>query len=187
MDERLIRTMREAGASEGCIRDLAARLNERRRAIPLGAVTCPACGSRALRNDYACGACGSVKARRERRFWGWVFERDQGGEGRPKPEKPLPQRLPSVELPSDSRQFRWVSIDEPSCRILSEWLVTSGGAGVVVVAEWAFEAVRWAKILLGLGETAGATWISLGLTWAPATSSREREHELRPVFEEVAR
>lgn len=185
MDERLIRSLREAGASEACIQDLIARLDARSRRIPLGIVACPACGSRPLRYDYACGACGQVKARRQRRFWQYVMEREEGGTGRPKPRKPRPQQLPKVDRPGEILVLL-DPLPEPPPPPRFEWLVQSGHGGIVLVAEWAFEAVRWAKILLGAGETAGATWICLGPTDQPVSVKKDKEHELRSVFEEVA-
>lgn len=44
---------------------------------------CPACGRRAMRNDYTCGHCSKLKAERPKLFWQYTSEREQGKQGRP--------------------------------------------------------------------------------------------------------
>lgn len=157
--------MKAAGLSDVAIAAIQQRMTPRPR-IRLGETTCPGCGGRIQKYDYACGACSSIKAKRQRKFWQFVIEREEGtGQGRPKPEKARPQQLPaSIEREAPAALVPIPEELPPRPEpVLLEWLVTVGWVGRVVAATMPFEAIRLAHRLNEDPPSAGHSILCLGV------------------------
>lgn len=57
---------------------------------------CLGCRTKAMRGDFACGRCSAIKAASEKRFVGFVVDREQGGEGREIAKRPDPTKIRPV-------------------------------------------------------------------------------------------
>lgn len=163
-----------AGVSGAQLAELEAKYPSRSR-VRINTTTCPACGAKPTRFDYACGACSEVKVRSERRFWQYADDRVEGMEGRPKQKKARKQTLPpqraTVERPII------VALPEeiaPPCKPeMHEFLVTIGYVGLVIVAQYPYLAVREARLAIRAGETTGHSILEYGRVDAEPSHYRD--------------
>ena len=146
----------------------------RRPRVEINTDTCPACGSETLLSgDYACGACSVLKADAPRWFWHYAAEREEGGAGRPRPEKPRPQELPKVERQAEPLPaLVALPVAEPVPKAPATrraFLVTVGIEGRVVVAVDQLRAIEVAHLSRGDGHTASHSVLDMGETLEPET------------------
>lgn len=156
MKQAVREALAAAGVSGTQLAALEAKYPARRR-VEINTQTCPACGVKPNRNDYACLACSEVKAGSERRFWQYAVDLAGGQTGRPKNQRPKKQVLPPqvetvvkhviVPIPEDL-----APIHEPE---MYEFLVHMRGSKLVVVTHYRHEAIRMAREALRLPETTG--------------------------------